>query len=234
MDSPQGTSPQSMSVEIEQDHREADSSTPHVDLEETPESGGTLLMDVDGATFPLLGIGVLMTVLSRIIDASGAPMGVFHSLFAHSAPGFTYSNYEDGNMDSDSSSSSSSPTMPASPTPSFVRVFGWCTCEGCQERAQNSTHYPPDIREEKLRQYEEWNAARLKAIEKAKLERKERFTTHLVLKRHRALKVVGEMFGLDEMELREWDDESYGRWWEGVKGEVERRGNLGYEPPYSP
>ena len=141
--------------------------------------------------------------------------------------------YEYTRMYSDPSPGGSS-SAPPSPTPSFVRVFGWCTCEDCQERARESTFYPPGIREEKLRQYDEWNAERKRALEKATLERNERFTTYLALRRRRALDVVGETLGLSAVEVQLWDEESYPRWWKGVESRVNRRASLGYEAAFSP
>ncbi|TEB31840.1 hypothetical protein FA13DRAFT_1732134 [Coprinellus micaceus] len=221
----------SASCEGEEDvHMAADEELESLEVDETQ------LMDIEGTTTTTSAVVVLMflgVTLIFTLDTHGPEASSDGNTVDPAMRDDQNSENDYARMYSDSSPGGSS-SAPPSPTPSFVRVFGWCTCEDCQERARESTFYPPDVREEKLRQYDEWNADRRRALEQAALERKERYTTYLALRRRRALNVVGETLGLSAVEVRLWDEESYPRWWKGVESGVNRRASLGYEPLFSP
>ncbi|KAF6757810.1 hypothetical protein DFP72DRAFT_890753 [Ephemerocybe angulata] len=121
---------------------------------------------------------------------------------------------------------------PPSPSPSFFRVFGACTCDLCAESAATNTTYPPEIREQKLKEYETWRQETLRLQLEAKNSRKERYMTHLALRRTRAMTVVAAALGMTEEEKKGWDSHSWRGWRKTHEVEAERWSLTGYESNY--
>ncbi|KAJ2934355.1 hypothetical protein H1R20_g2713, partial [Candolleomyces eurysporus] len=112
-----------------------------------------------------------------------------------------------------------------SPTPSYVEVFGVyaCSCASCVAHAKANPHYPPSVREEKLKLYREWQEKqRRKARER---ERKNQLATikDQSLRRDRAILVAARALNLSESEAEQWRAQSHEKWYNQTMKELDDR-----------
>ena len=109
---------------------------------------------------------------------------------------------------------------PPSPTPSFARYFeGQCLCDRCSPNGP--IHYSPAVEAEKHKLYDAWIKKKREEFEQRRLKNRKVLALPLELRRKRAILVVQGVLGLSEDERREYDEDSYKRWWEFLQVKFE-------------